>query len=55
VIVVDEYLAIRSLTGLLPDEPLAVTTSAHSLAAPLANARVGDGSAVASVAGVVAS
>ena len=32
-IVVDEYLAIRSLTGLLPDdlpdEPLAVTTSAH--------------------------
>ncbi len=32
-IVVDEYLAIRSLTGLLPadlpDEPLALTTSAH--------------------------
>ena len=32
-IVVDEYLAIRSLTGVLPaelpDEPLAVTTSAH--------------------------
>jgi hypothetical protein len=33
VIVVDEYLAIRSLLGLLPDglpdEPLAITTSAH--------------------------
>ena len=32
-IVVDEYLAIRSLTGVLPaslpDEPLALTTSAH--------------------------
>lgn len=32
-IVVDEYLAIRSLLGLLPDalpdEPLAITTSAH--------------------------
>ena len=32
-IVVDEYLAIRSLTGLLPadlpDEPLGLTTSAH--------------------------
>jgi hypothetical protein len=33
VIVVDEYLAIRSLLGVLPeglpDEPLAITTSAH--------------------------
>jgi len=33
VIVVDEYLAIRSLLGVLPeglpDEPLALTTSAH--------------------------
>jgi hypothetical protein len=33
VIVVDEYLAIRSLLGILPDElpdePLAITTSAH--------------------------
>lgn len=32
-IVVDEYLALRSLTGVLPadlpDEPLALTTSAH--------------------------
>jgi len=32
-IVVDEYLAIRSLLGVLPeglpDEPLAITTSAH--------------------------
>jgi len=33
VIVVDEYLAVRSLLGVLPeglpDEPLAITTSAH--------------------------
>jgi hypothetical protein len=33
VIVVDEYLAVRSLLGILPedlpDEPLAITTSAH--------------------------